>query len=373
MTATFSPDTRPSRARPAAVARTKRDGASTLRVALDATHQRQPDGGISRYARQLATSLRKTADVEIIEIGGGRREERGTVRRRLVTLGVDFIWHPWIGKTRAAAIEADVYHSPGLRGPLNRGKIPVVVTVHDLVAFRFPELFSARTLWYTRTTLRRTCEIADIVICNSEDTANDVVRLFGFASSRVRVTPLGVDPMFFERPTALPLVAEPYVLFVGSEQPRKNLERLEHAVEQLRARGFPHILVTAGADRWGAVKIGDRFVRRLYNVSDEDLVRLYAGAACLAIPSLHEGFGLPALEAMAAGTPVVAADVAALPEVTGGAAVMVDPLDTGSIADGLERAIGERDSLVQRGRQRAAQFTWERTAAMTLDVYRELV
>lgn len=340
---------------------------------MDATYQRQPDGGIARYARHLTTSLRKIGGVEVVEIGGGPREQRGTMRRRLVTLGVDFVWHPWIGKARAAAIDADVYHSPGLRGPLNRGSIPIVVTIHDLVAFHFPHLFSARTLWYTRTTQRRMCRIADIVICNSEDTANDVVRLFGVPSSRVRVTPLGVDPMFFGRPTGPPPVAEPYILFVGSEQPRKNLERLQQAVVQLRARGFPHILVTAGADRWGKVELGDRFVRRLNDVSDEELVRLYAGAACLAIPSLHEGFGLPALEAMAAGTPVVAASVAALPEVTGGAAVMVDPLDPTSIADGLERAIRERDSLVQQGRERAAQFTWERTARMTVNAYRELM
>jgi glycosyltransferase involved in cell wall biosynthesis len=108
-------------------------------------------------------------------------------------------------------------------------------------------------------------------------------------------------------------------------------------------------------------------------VSDEQLVSLYAHSACLAIPSLHEGFGLPAMEAMAAGTAVVAANVAALPDVTGGAAVLVDPYDPLSIADGLERAIVERDAFVELGRKRVAEFTWARTASMTADVYRELV
>jgi glycosyltransferase involved in cell wall biosynthesis len=121
------------------------------------------------------------------------------------------------------------------------------------------------------------------------------------------------------------------------------------------------------------VDIGASFLRRVGNVSDEELVSLYAHSSCLAIPSLHEGFGLPALEAMAAGTAVVAANVAALPDVTGGAAVMVDPLDPTDIANGLERAITERDSFIDRGRRRAAEFTWERTAALTADVYRELV
>ena len=125
--------------------------------------------------------------------------------------------------------------------------------------------------------------------------------------------------------------------------------------------------------RGGQVEMEASFVRRLGNVSDEQLVSLYANAACLAIPSLHEGFGLPALEAMAAGTAVVAGRVGALPDVTGGAAVLVDPLDPADIADGLERAITERDSFIAAGRKRAAEFTWERTAAMTAAVYRELI
>ena len=179
--------------------------------------------------------------------------------------------------------------------------------------------------------------------------------------------------MFFEPAAGAAPVAEPYVLFIGSEQPRKNLERLEKAVATLRARGHPHVLVTAGADSWGRVDFGDTFVRKLGKVSDEVLRRLYANAGCLAIPSLHEGFGLPALEAMAAGAPVVAANTAALPEVTGGAAVLVDPLDVEDIADGLERAIQERETLIAAGRRRAAQFTWANTAELTVQAYRELV
>jgi glycosyltransferase involved in cell wall biosynthesis len=215
--------------------------------------------------------------------------------------------------------------------------------------------------------------LADRVICISNDTANDVETRFGVPSDRIRVTPLGVDQIFFQPPRLPALIGEPYVLFVGSEQPRKNLERLELAMDLLRARGYPHLLVTAGADAWGRVDIGASFLRRLGNVPDDQLVSLYSNSSCLAIPSLHEGFGLPAMEAMAAGTAVVAANVAALPDVTGGAAVLVDPLDPADIADGLERAITERDRFVELGRRRVAAFTWERTAAMTAGVYRELV
>jgi len=340
---------------------------------MDATYQRQPDGGIPRYARHLTAALKERGDIDIVEIGGGRREKRHTLRRRLVTIGLDFAWHPLLGRMRAAAVGADVYHSPGFRGPISKGKIPTVVTIFDLVSLLFPELASPSAKLYGNRAQRRMSRLADRVICISNDTANDVETRFGVPASRIRVTPLGVDEIFFQPPRLPALVSEPYVLFVGSEQPRKNLERLELAMDLLRARGYPHLLVTAGADAWGRVDIGASFLRRLGNVPDEQLVSLYAHSSCLAIPSLHEGFGLPAMEAMAAGTAVVAANVAALPDTTGGAAVLVDPLDPGDIADGLERAITERDRFVELGRRRVAAFTWERTAAMTVDVYRELV
>ena len=344
----------------------------TLRVAFDATYQRQPDGGIARYGRQLTAALRARGDVEVVEIGGGPTQKRGTLRRHFITIGVDLVWHPLLGRVRAARTGAGVYHCPGLRGPLTHGRTPIVVTIHDLVPWLNPELMSPLTRGHARLAQRRMARVADRVLCNSQNTADDVVRLFGVPPERVRVTPLGVNPMFFAPPAASSPLVEPYVLFIGSEQPRKNLERLERAVAILRSRGHPHILVTAGADSWGRVEIGDSFVRKLGKVTDEELVRLYAGAACLAIPSLHEGFGFPALEAMAAGTPVVAANTSALPEVTGGAAILVDPLDVDDIADGLEQAIAERDALIVAGRRRAAEFTWARTAALTVDVYREL-
>jgi glycosyltransferase involved in cell wall biosynthesis len=340
---------------------------------MDATYQRQPDGGIPRYARHLTAALKERGDIDIVEIGGGRREKRHTLRRRLVTIGLDFAWHPLLGRLRAAAVGADIYHSPGFRGPVSKGRIPTVVTIFDLVSLLFPELASPSAKLYGNRAQRRMSVLADRVICISNDTANDVETRFGVPASRIRVTPLGVDEIFFQPPSLPALVNAPYVLFVGSEQPRKNLERLEKAMVLLRARGYPHLLVTAGADAWGRVDIGQSFLRRMGNVSDEQLVSLYAHSSCLAIPSLHEGFGLPAMEAMAAGTAVVAANVAALPDVTGEAAVLVDPLDPVSIADGLERAITERDAWVERGRKRVAEFTWERTADLTAQVYRELV
>lgn len=343
-----------------------------LTAAIDATHLRQSGGGIARYIRGLVTALRARNDIRVVELGAGPRENRGTLRKKVMTAGLDLVWYPWLGRARAAALGADVYHCPAPRGPLFADRLPVVMTVHDLVPFLFPETMTRWSRWYSLATHRRMVTRADRVICPSRDTARDVVELLGVEERRVRITPLGVDSQFFEPLAAAEPPPTPYVLFVGTQERRKNLERLEQAVEDLRGRGFPHVLVLAGADAWGDVRIGKSFTRKVGSVTETQLRRLYADAACLAIPSLHEGFGLPALEAMAVGTPVVAARAGALPEVTGDAAVLVDPLDTIDIANGLERAITAGGALRAAGRRRAALFTWEKTAAATCAVYHEL-
>lgn len=335
------------------------------------SHLRRSTGGIARYVRGLTSALRERDDVSVVELGDGPHEGRG-IRKKLLTAHLDLAWYPAILRRRAVRAKADVLHCPAPRGPLRRGRPPLVVTVHDLVPFLFPATMTRWSLLYARATHRRILMAADRIICDSADTANDVVTILGVAHDRVRVVPLGVDSHFFETPSPGDLPSEPYILFVGTQELRKNLERLESAVEILRGRGFPHMLVVAGAGTWGSVHLTRPFVRRLGGVTENELRRLYADAACLALPSLHEGFGLPALEAMAAGTPVVASHAGSLPEVTGGAAILVDPLDPADIARGLETAITDSGDLRARGRLRAALFTWQRTAVETLRVYREL-
>jgi glycosyltransferase involved in cell wall biosynthesis len=214
---------------------------------------------------------------------------------------------------------------------------------------------------------------ADLILTPSNDTANDLSVLAKIDADRIRVVPNGVDPIFFERHHKPPKVEGPYVLFVGTPEPRKNLNRLIEAMTILRRRGSSEKLVLAGSGGWGAAVTESTNVVQTGRVTDEQLVSLYANASCLAIPSLHEGFGLPVLEAMAAGTPVVASRSGALPEVAGDAAVLVDPLRAESIADGITAAIADRENLVERGRFQASKFSWARTAALTAAAYRELV
>ncbi len=348
-----------------------------LTVALDAEHTRQSEAGIARYARSLARELKTQGLANVIELGSGEIVPRGTIAKKLLTARQDFLWYPWLAKRTAQEKGADVYHSPLPRGPLLKSSLPFVVTVHDLVQIRFPETTTRWSRIYARLTLRRVLSAADRIITPSHDTADDLVALAGIVAGKIRVVPNGVEELFFHPTAGASPIEGPYVLFVGTPEPRKNLARLGTAMQLLRSRGEKEVLVIVGGGGWGTQSAGtaadSTLVKRMGRVSDEQLLSLYAHASCLVLPSLHEGFGLPALEAMAAGAPVVVANSGALPEVTGGAAILVDPLDPGLIADGIARAIAERDSLVARGRVRAKEFSWTKTAELTARVYRELL
>jgi glycosyltransferase involved in cell wall biosynthesis len=246
------------------------------------------------------------------------------------------------------------------------------VTIHDLASVRYPETLTPWSRIYERALLPRIAHAAARVIAPSSDTASDIETILRVPASKIRIVPLGVDATFFEQGHTKPPFDFPYVLFVGTPQPRKNLGRLADAIRLLSHRGSDLRLVVAGSDGWGASTPNAAHMTFVGRVSDQQLRTLYQHSACLALVSLHEGFGLPVLEAMAIGTPVVASNVAALPEVTGGAAVLVDPLNVASIADGIEEAIARKDVLVPAGRAIAARRSWKEAAQLTLAVYREI-
>ncbi len=338
-----------------------------LRVGLDCAARRQTAAGTARVLDSLAAALRARGDVEVVELGGGALLPRGSWRQRLDAVRQDLVWFPWRARRAALASRCDVYHAPLPRGPLRRGRPATVVTLHDLAVFREPETLGRWNRYYTRATIRRVVRAADRIVCVSDDTARDARTLLGLPAAKVRVVPNGVSPHLFGTAPALPPgVPRRYALFVGTREPRKNLARLAQATA---SAGIP--LVVVGDQGWGATAPLMGEVHDLGRVDDGTLHALYARAICLAIPSLHEGFGLTALEAMAAGCPVVAADRGALPEVCAGAAVLVDPLDLQAIADGIHRAERERDELIARGRRRASAFSWECSAAALVAVYRE--
>jgi alpha-1,3-rhamnosyl/mannosyltransferase len=235
--------------------------------------------------------------------------------------------------------------------------------VLDLSVLRHPELFNRWTRTYSRLIVPRVVAAARRVIAISEFTKRELVELLGVDPERVQV--IGVPARPGLSPEGERAEGE-YVLAVGTLEPRKNLAR---AAEAARLAGVE--LRVAGARGWGGVATNG--VRWVGEVGDDELVRLLRGARALVYPSLYEGFGIPILEAMAVGTPVVTSAGGATEEVAGGAAVLVDPLDPASIAAGIEEADRRRDELRSRGLERAAAFTWGDVAERTLAVYEEAV
>ena len=262
----------------------------------------------------------------------------------------------------------DVIHATTIVVPPRTA--PLVVTIHDLAFLHEPEQFTARGVRVFRRGLALARRHADLVLVSSRATLADA-EAAGIPIGRLRHVPLGVRVGPAE-PAARRRFGldRPYLLFVGTLEPRKNLARLVAALDHLPT---DHVLAVAGLDGWGgaAPPPGDR-VRLLGFVSDAERDALYAGADAFVYPSLREGFGLPVVEAMAHGTPVVTSRGTSTEEVAGGAAVLVDPTDVESIAHGITVALAERDRLVAAGRPRAAALTWDATAAATLAAYREL-
>jgi glycosyltransferase involved in cell wall biosynthesis len=325
-----------------------------IRAAIDLSPLVQTRAGTARYLKALLRELGRRDDVAVSTRSFGRSD-------RLSTLARDAVWYPFVlGRTR----NADVLHCPTYRGPL-QSALPLVVTVHDLAVFRHPGAFNRWTRTYSPRFVPRVLAAARRIIAVSEFTRRELVELLRVPEEKIRVVPNGVDEEFTREG---PAAKGDYVLAVGTLEPRKNLPRLVEA-----ARRSDVELRVVGARGWGGVEVGGNGVRWLGEVSDAELARLYRGARCLAYPSLYEGFGIPVLEAMACGTPVVTTRGTAMEEVADGAAVLVDASDPAELAAGIERAAAERDRLVPRGLERARDFRWDAVAAATVAVYREAV
>jgi glycosyltransferase involved in cell wall biosynthesis len=243
------------------------------------------------------------------------------------------------------------------------GSPALVVTIHDLAVFRHPEAFNRWSREYGPRVVPRVVRRARRVIAVSEFTKRELMELLDVPEEKIRVVPNGVEEAFTSDG---PAAEGDYVLAVGTLEPRKNLPRVAEAARRAGVE-----LRVVGARGWGDVAVEPNGVRWLGDVPDDELAKLYRGARCVAYPSLYEGFGIPVLEAMACGTPVVTSRGGATEEVADGAAVLVDPLDPAEIATGIERAAWRRDELVARGLRRARAFTWEAAAAATVEVYRE--
>ncbi len=284
--------------------------------------------------------------------------------------------------------KVDVFHSTNFLSPYQkRGKS--VITIHDLGFMIAPENANRHVQSYFRRWLPFCARNADLLIAVSQNTREDIIKLLKIPEERIRVIYNGIEEIYQpgrEKDISSPLfkkLPEDYVLFVGTLEPRKNLLRLIEGFSLFKKGGGKEKLVIAGEKGWSYESIFETVEKLNLEkevifsgyLSQEDLPALYRSASLFLFPSLYEGFGLPPLEAMACGVPVIASRVSSLPEVLGEAAILVNPYNTEEIAQAIKNTLEDerlRASLIEKGFARAKLFSWEKTARETLGVYKEL-
>lgn len=375
-----------------------------MRIAFNATSLLSPLTGIGQYSRHLALGLadRQDIDAEFFYGAFWSKEVRCEPPPIAATLPwvrnhVPFAYalrrivqnHQFVQRTQRQRF--DVYHEPGtLPLPFDG---PTVLTVHDLSWIRYPQTHPPKRVQamnkYFEPGLRR----AALILTDSEFIKRELTDMFGVQPERIRSVPLGVEPLF--RPqsaeetqsllTRHDLMHGQYLLTVGTLEPRKNLQTVLHAYmllpQQIRKR-FP--LVLAGMKGWHMSALEQQIaplvaageIRRLGYLPREELATVVAGALALIYPSIYEGFGLPPLEAMACGVPVIASGVSSLPEVVGDAGLLIDPHDTEAVAQAMQQLItdpGSRLHLSQKALARSTRFSWGKCVEQTIDVYRQVL
>jgi glycosyltransferase involved in cell wall biosynthesis len=378
-----------------------------MRIAIDYSAAVNQQAGVGRLVRNQVLALAELDhdnDYRLVYARPNRgrvpefpiarnfsRHEVG-VRERWLTI----LWHranlplpaDWLSGP------VDLYHSPDfVLPPLRHAR--GILTVHDLAFLMRPDCADERLRTYLEGVVPRSVQRADFIVADSENTRNDLVVLLGVAPASIAVVPGGVEARFVPITDAVVLRTArrrlgvgdaPFVLAIGVIEPRKNLNRLMDAFFALKQRGAVPAdlkLVLAGGKGWlfdgifehhAASPVRDDIIMPGF-VPDQMLPAIYSAASVLAFPSLYEGFGLPILEAMACGTPVVASLASCLPEVAEGAALMIEPTDVDGLSAALELALLDtalRARLIEHGRQRAAKYTWQSAAELLLQVYKKV-
>jgi glycosyltransferase involved in cell wall biosynthesis len=344
-------------------------------IAIDASRAARPrPTGTEAYSRNLLRALVPLARRHRLDLYYDRQPPLSLADRHATERVVPLarLWTHARLSLELLRRRPDVLFVPSHVVPLVH-PCPTVVTVHDLGYLRYRLAYRPAAWIYLLLSTIWSARVATRVIADSEATRRDLVRHAGIDPGRVDVVPLGVDPRF--QPRRSGGGGPKYFLFVGTRQPRKNLARLLRAYAAARRRGVrPELWIVGAAGgasyRGEAIALPDG-ARALGYVEDEALPELYAGATALLLPSLYEGFGLPLLEGMASGVPVVGGRNSSMPEIVGEAGLLVEAEDEGAIEEALLRLAGEarlRAQLAERGLERARLFSWERTARETLEV-----
>jgi glycosyltransferase involved in cell wall biosynthesis len=367
-----------------------------VRISIDL--RKLHDYGIGTYIRNLVIHLARTdKDTDYVLLC--RPQDKGFVE----SLGENFRalsqTDPLYSMREQLRIPAqlrrakvDVFHAPHYTLPFTT-PCNSVVTIHDCIHLLFPQYLPSRVAYiYARTALWIAANRSSRVLTVSEASKKDILSFFNIDPEKITVIPNGIDGQFMIEPSteAIARVQEryqlksPFLLYVGNVKPHKNLERLIDAFFKLRKDGLTNLTLLIIGDeitKYTTIRRTvhryqlHKYVRFLGFVPSDTLSILYRLADAFVFPSLYEGFGLPPLEAMASGTPVVTSNVSSLPEVVGNAAVLVDPYDVNSIANGIQTILEDplyREKLTKNGLERAKHYSWERSVAKVKQIYGEL-
>ena len=375
------------------------------RIAIDYTPAYEQGGGIGRYVRELCAALSaldSTNRYRLFLAGAARSSlpapPAPNFRWQPTRLSAHWLARIWQRARIPLPVETftgavDLFHATDFVLPPTLPGTRTLLTVHDLSFVRVPDAASPPLKAYLDVVVPRSVAKADHVLADSEATKADLIDLYGTKAEKISVLYSGVDRRFRPVTSAAStravrekygLSGREYLLSVGTVQPRKNYSRVIRALSQVRLRGMDLHYAIAGGQGWLEEEMKQTItqtslrdqVHLLGFVDDGDLPALYSEAQTLLMPSLYEGFGLPVLEAMACGTPVIASDVSSLPEVAGDAALMVDPYDSDAIADAILRIQADADlraSLIESGYRQSKRFTWERSAAQLKSIYDQML
>ncbi len=372
-----------------------------MKIGIDYTPAHEQGGGIGRYVRELVSALSHldTSTDYRLFVAGATPSDRPT------SLHANYRWCPtqitpkWLARLWHRANismpierftgDVDLFHATDFVLPPVRPNTRTMLTVHDLSFLRTPETAAPRLRRYLSRVVPKSIATANHILADSEATRRDIIEIYGTPPEKVSVLLSGVSSHF--HPTDNPALQAqvrhkygindtPYLFSVGTVQPRKNYARTVEALVKLRQRGFDLQVVIAGGRGWLEDQVYEAiekhnmqtFVQFIGFVDDADLPILYAGASVSIFASLYEGFGLPVLESMACGTPVITSNVSSMPEVAGDVAPMVAPSDAEAIAQHVERLLSDPEvysDVRRRGLQHVKQFTWEQSAQQLHDLY----
>lgn len=375
-----------------------------MKVGLNATSLLSPLTGIGQYTYQLAKGLQKFKDLELdmFYANGWSTEVRDKPIKQI--RNIKLLVKKFIPKTyeisriiqqsyfneRSFDKVKGIYHEPNFLAFNYEG--PLVLTVHDLSWIRYPEMHPADRVRNMNKHFQKSMERASMIITDSQAIKDEIMGMFGVADARIKSIPLGVESLFrpldvLETQTVLKqhgLSHQQYILAVGTLEPRKNLSSVLLAYMQLPAnvrKHYPLVLVgmsgwhTSALEKQMAPLVAAGEIRQLGYLEREDLAVVIAGALTLVYPSIYEGFGLPPLEAMTCGVPVIASNVSSLPEVVGDSGLLVNPHDINDIAKAIEIMITApeiRAASAQKALARSAEFSWDSCVDQTMAIYRQV-